>query len=352
MALFLRIPTFLLAALIMLGCASSHPPGQRPSPGITDAYTTSFPTRDVSDELKDILRSVKRISASGIYVTYTFNDRLITREELKTVDVNEIADNTISSTASTAGTAISIFSHERRVALLTNAHVVDYPDTVITYIDRDGVEPNTFISSVKIKKEQNNLIYDLPEVGNFEIIGINQKSDLALLKVKQSQFPSLRAPALNIKSGDPRKLQWGSFVYIMGYPQGHPMVTRGIVSNPNRNDSGDFQTDALFNRGISGGLILGSRDGFRTLEWVGLTNTATATSSIHLVPDPLKAADYRPFDPYTDSIYVEEKREITYGITQSIPIQKIFRFLLSYSVELKRMGFRVNQLIDRDNESN
>ena len=32
--------------------------------------------------------------------------------------------------------------------------------------------------------------------------------------------------------GDASRLTWGSFVYVLGYPQGYPMVTRGIVSLP------------------------------------------------------------------------------------------------------------------------
>jgi S1-C subfamily serine protease len=326
-----------------LGCASTVPTERRDSPVTTQNYTTSFPTRDVSDQLQNIKESVIRISSTGIYRTYIIEDRLLKRSDLEKVDLEDIASRSITSNESTAGTAISLYSDKRNVALITNAHVVNYPDTLISYVDREGVSPNTFINSVKIKKNQNNLIYDLPYVGSFDIIGLNEKSDLALLKVNKSNFPNFDAPRLQIPAGNPADLSWGSFVYIMGYPKGYPMITRGIVSSPGRNEYDDFLTDALFNPGISGGLIMATRNDFRSFEWVGMTNTASADITKMLVPDPLKSSDYENFDIYRDSIYVETKTNLTYGITQAIPMKRVIEFLESHERELQRLGFRVSR---------
>lgn len=336
--------SFILICTLLWGCASTPPATENSSPPKrSKTYTTSFPNRDVSSQLKRIQNSIKRISATGIYITYFFEDRLLTKKELDTYDIEEIATRRLTSNESTAGTAVSIFANDRYIGLLTNAHVVDFPDTLISYIENEDVKPETFVKSVKIKKNQNNLIYDLPYVGSFDIVGFDIRADLALLRVSLNDFPDLDAPRLPIAIGDPADLGWGSFVYIMGYPKGYPMITRGIVSDPQRNDNDDFLTDALFNPGISGGLIIASRDSFRSFEWIGMTNTASADIEKRLVPDPAKASSYQTFDPYLDSPYVEIKTQLSYGITQSIPMKKIISFLKEHQRELRRMGFRLNR---------
>lgn len=330
-----------LAVFFLWSCGSTETVERKESTKVSSTYTTSFPTRDASDQISSIRESVIRISSTGIYRTYILEDKMLTRNDLNGINIQDMATRNITSNESTAGTAISLYSDDRNVVLITNAHVVNYPDTLVAYVDREGIPKKTYIHSVKIKKKQNNLIYDLPNVGKFDILDVDENSDLALLKVNKSNFPNLRAPGLQIRKGDPADLEWGSFVYIIGYPKGYPMITRGIVSSPERNEYDDFLTDALFNPGISGGLIMATRTDFRTFEWVGMTNTASADLSKLLVPDPLKSSEYQNFDIYRDSIYVETKTSLTYGITQSIPMKRIMEFLESNERTLQRLGIRL-----------
>jgi len=339
-------PLLLVVACSWIGACATNPPASE-SEGqptrVSRTYTTSFPTKDVSRQLSDIQESVKRISSTGIYITYFIEDRLITEEELKALDIEEIATRKMTSNESTAGTAISIFENNRRIALLTNAHVVDFPDTLLSYVEHDDVPPETFVNAVKIKQSQSNLIYDLPNLGRFEINGFDERNDLALLNVRRTDFPDIDAPPLPIRVGNPADLRWGSFLYIVGYPKGYPMITRGIVSDPSRNDYDDFLTDALFNPGISGGLMIATRDNFNTFEWVGMTNTASAEIEKRLVPDPAKVERYRPLDPYPDTAFVGTKTQINYGITQSIPMKRIIAFLEENERDLRNMGFRISK---------
>lgn len=338
-----RIFSLIVICSLVWSCASNPPPTEDRPARRSGSYTTSFPTKDVSRQLGNIQNSIKRISATGIYITYYIEDRLITEEELKTVDIEDISTRTLTSNESTAGTAISIFQNSRRIAMLTNAHVVDFPDTLLSYVERDNIPSETFINAVKIKQSQNNLIYDLPNIGRFEITGFDDQDDLALISVSRVEFPNIDAAQLPISVGDPSDLQWGSFLYIIGYPKGYPMITRGIVSDPRRNSYDDFLTDALFNPGISGGLIMATRDNFNSFEWVGMTNTAAAEIEKRLVPNPSKVNRYEPLEPYPDTAYVGVKTQINYGITQSIPMKRIIAFLEENERELRRMGFRVSK---------
>jgi len=101
-----------------------------------------------------------------------------------------------------------------------------------------------------------------------EIVGRDQKTDLALLRVKPDK------PLKSVKFGDSEKLRLGEWVVAIGNPFSlGGTVTAGIVSARNRDiNSGPYdnyiQTDAAINRGNSGGPLF-NLDG----EVVGI-NTA------------------------------------------------------------------------------
>src|SRR5260370_25745669 len=88
-----------------------------------------------------------------------------------------------------------------------------------------------------------------------EIIGKDQKTDIALLRVKPDK------PLKAVKFGDSEKLRLGEWVIAIGNPFSlGGTVTAGIVSAPNRDiNSGPYdsyiQTDAAINRGNSGGPL-------------------------------------------------------------------------------------------------
>ena len=106
-----------------------------------------------------------------------------------------------------------------------------------------------------------------------ELIGKDQKTDIALLKVKPDK------PLKAVKFGDSERLRLGEWVIAIGNPFSlGGTVTAGIVSARNRDiNSGPYdnyiQTDAAINRGNSGGPLF-NLDG----EVVGI-NTAIISPS-------------------------------------------------------------------------
>jgi serine protease Do len=88
-----------------------------------------------------------------------------------------------------------------------------------------------------------------------EIVGIDKKTDLAVLKFKPAK------PLVAVKFGDSDKLRLGDWVVAIGNPFSlGGTVTAGIVSAKNRDiSSGPYdsyiQTDAAINRGNSGGPL-------------------------------------------------------------------------------------------------
>ena len=106
-----------------------------------------------------------------------------------------------------------------------------------------------------------------------ELIGKDQKTDIALLRVKTDK------PLKAVKFGDSDKLRLGEWVIAIGNPFSlGGTVTAGIVSARNRDiNSGPYdnyiQTDAVINRGNSGGPLF-NLDG----EVIGV-NTAIISPS-------------------------------------------------------------------------
>jgi serine protease Do len=89
-----------------------------------------------------------------------------------------------------------------------------------------------------------------------KIIGADQRTDVALVKIEATGLPS-------VKIGDPNRLRVGEWVIAIGSPFGlDNTVTAGIVSAKGR-ETGDFlpfiQTDVAVNPGNSGGPLLNMR---------------------------------------------------------------------------------------------
>src|ERR1700724_3140664 len=88
-----------------------------------------------------------------------------------------------------------------------------------------------------------------------ELVGVDKKTDLAVLKFKPTK------PLIAVKFGDSDKLRLGEWVVAIGNPFSlGGTVTAGIVSARNRDiNSGPYdsyiQTDAAINRGNSGGPL-------------------------------------------------------------------------------------------------
>lgn len=113
--------------------------------------------------------------------------------------------------------------------ILTNGHVVEDADEIVVSL------------------------YDRRQF-DARLVGVDQRSDIALLKVAADDLPRVRV-------GDPGRLEVGEWVVAIGSPFGFDhSVTAGIVSAkgrslPNDNYVPFIQTDVAINPGNSGGPL-------------------------------------------------------------------------------------------------
>ena len=131
----------------------------------------------------------------------------------------------------------------RRVNSLGSGFIVDPAGLVVTnnHVIADADEVNVILNDGSTLKA--------------EVVGRDQRTDLALLRVKPTK------PLKAVKFGDSDKLRLGEWVIAIGNPFSlGGSVTAGIVSARNRDiQSGPYdnyiQTDAAINRGNSGGAL-------------------------------------------------------------------------------------------------
>jgi len=112
------------------------------------------------------------------------------------------------------------------------------------------------ITNAHVVAEADSVIVKLADKREFkaEIIGIDRRTDVALLKIKASNLPS-------VKFGDPEKVKVGQWVAAIGSPFGlENTMTVGVVSAkgralPQENFVPFIQTDVAINPGNSGGPL-------------------------------------------------------------------------------------------------
>lgn len=333
--------TFLtLLILIIISCSSVTYEKIYPTLG-DGKYDSEFPYKGSSAELQIISHSVKRINSTGFYNTYFFNiEDEVTLNDLQNKPVDSLAVETGFADQSTSGTATIIYYSEGRLALLTCAHVVNYPDTILSYfVDADGKSTN-FLETVLIRDDQVIYAAGFPEGSRMDIIAMDKKMDVAIIGRRYPILLDYQFPAFSFQIGKARELDWGTFVYVFGYPMNYQMITKALVSSPNRESDGSFLLDAVVNQGYSGGIVLAIKDGIPNFELVGIVQWVPESEEYILGPPPRKTAnEYNPLVPYNGEIFVKRQANIKYGIAKIIPIESIVEFIQNNRSDLDNQGY-------------
>jgi len=306
-----------------------------------EGYDSRFPSGNVSDDLAAATRAVKKIYSISSYTTWKFKrESAITRFDILTGSYKKEAWGIISTKETVFGTAVVISSPARKVALLTCAHIIDSPDTLISYFPPQGDDPVACIQSFSVKEKQENWVKDLPSCGSFTVLASDIPGDIAILG-KDCESLTDTVTMFPFPAGRVNDLGWGSFVYIFGYPLGNLMVTTGIVSPLSKRPQGEFSVDALLNKGCSGGVILALRNGVPNFELVGLVKNVGSDREEFLRP----AAGTAPgidWMPYKGEINAATREVIQYGLNAVVPVGAILDFYKKNRRSLIEAGYNLD----------
>jgi hypothetical protein len=310
-------------------------------------YDSEFPYKGASEELREISQTVQRIQSSTFYRTYTFDESAeLKANNFDSTNLKLLAITEGYADQSMAGTGTVVYAQEGKVVILTCAHIVQSPDTIISYFPDSAGNYTNNIQALFIKERQVIYVAGFPEGSVFDLLIADSKNDLALIGKDYKIIPSFKFPALSYPVGKAKELDWGTFVYVFGYPLNYQMVTKAIVSNPNRDESGSFVIDAVVNNGMSGGLVLAIRDGVPNFEMVGIIQRIPEEEENVLVPKKLKNNErYSSIVPYEGEEYVKRFSSIRYGIARVISSEAILEFFERNKNALYNMNYQLDKFI-------
>ena len=312
----------------------------------SNSYDSGFPNSNCSKQLEEISQTVYRINSLAFYRVYIFSDTSkIKKQDLTdhSIEIMHVKSTYVDRTSS--GTALSIYSSGGKVLLLTCAHIIDFPDTIVTYFsDAKGVFTDN-VQSIGFKEKETIYVASFPGDSQVKEILVNKDEDLALLGNDYGPTSHTYFPVFNFPFGNSSQLEWGDFVYLFGYPMNFKMMTKAIVSSPNYDKEGSFLIDAVVNRGYSGGIVLALRGGVPNFELVGIVQWITDENENVLEPAALEGAlKYDPTVPYKGDMFAKQLQLLRYGITKVIPVEKIRNFLKSNSEFLNKNGYSLTML--------
>ncbi len=297
-------------------------------------YDSEAPTRSISKELEFVSNTVRKLNVVAFYMTYELPPGAIT-EKSKLTKGNLIIKATAThvSNQSVSGTVTVIYNKEKLIGMLTCNHIVDFPDTVFD-LYRSKIQG---FRSVSVKVKQNNFVTGMPPGSEVKIIAQDKANDIAFLK-QEIEVAGANIKVMDFPLGSSKYFDWGSRVWIVGYPLGNLMVTEAIVSKSNSKRDTRFLTNAVFNQGISGSPVIALRDGVPNFELVGMAASTSAKSIYYLKPDnPEKFT--QSDEPFVGEVVLANERLINYGVTYSVTIDEIRRFLQSNGTILSSEGY-------------
>ncbi len=329
--------------LFLLSCTGTQPPASvtRFADGY---YDSEYPQKPVSSYLKKISSTVRLITSLTFYREYyfRFEDTVSISQIHTNPEITRQADNTIIEKPA-SGTAMLVSIKNNKALLLTCAHTIYEPDTLINFYQNDQSSSTNRIRSLSIKIRQSKHVVGLPGSGRLTILANDSTLDLALV---QQNIPVNLFPPLTVFTyplGKSAELNWGSFVYLFGFPHGKKIVSNAIVSHPNRNTEHDFIINATMYQGVSGGPILALRDGPPHLELVGIANALPIIQHLVVRPDPNLEITPSTFgQPYSGSLFIERQNEIIQGMTFALSAEKIRLFFTKYESLLKANDIKLS----------
>jgi S1-C subfamily serine protease len=337
----LAVSTFLFAS-----CTSAIYKDMYPTL-IDGRYDSEFPYRGCSKQLEEVSETVKRITVMAHYKSYSFpRSDSVKISDITTDFLNQLEPIAAYQHYTTAGTGTVIYCEDNRIALVTCAHVVDYSDTVVTRYLGPDYRVTPYIHTIAIKTNQIVFLNEVAGGTSLETLALDRIADLAVIGERLPERQNQLIKVFQYPLGRAKQLEWGSFVYVFGYPSGYRMITKGIVSLSSRPSQPSFVVDAVVSPGSSGSIALAIRDGVPNFELVGIIKMIPAQVSYILAPGREADIEYDPLEPYHGEVFVQRKSEIQQGIAVAIPTETVISFLSANQRQLSRRGYDISSWLN------
>ncbi len=339
-----------LVAFIVSSCSNINPTKNTTTTDFLNVtqhkpnkYDSLSPQIDPSDEFERFSDIIKRIQITTFYTTYYFDQsQRITPAILKYQRASKLAKAKYEFNYSKTGTAVGLQYLTDKLILMTCEHVVFVPDTIYVFQDPLKTGNRSPILSVSILNKKENYLFGAPRLNDFTVIATDKEIDIALITAEVPTEHYYNISTLDIPLGDESRFKWGSIVYSFGFPIGTKMMVKGIVSHSTDDSNTTYNHNSLFNRGLSGGLVVALRGDVPNFEWVGISNASSATTEYNLKPNKQISFDLEERQIYTDTIFVEKQIQINQGISKTVKPSVIRKFLKNNIQAINQAGFDLN----------
>lgn len=311
------------------------------------AYKVSHPLYEF-EEMKlntfnELERSILKLTCSAFYENYYY--ALPSKGSGDSVSQESLLIEKKFTTNSVAGTGLFVLQSANKILILTCHHVFDFEDSLKTFYLDKNKKVSKYLQSRSIKFGQT--IYVTHRNGTIsqgKIITQDGKMDIALVETQAIENALSEIPFQGTFSKE-SKLKLGQEVYLLGFPKGYFMITRGLASPSKYKDK--FLVDASFNRGFSGGVTIMFDNQTGDYQYVGMANATAYDSQIALGPsDTIINLEAYQSIPYEEDSYIKELKMINYGITFVVSGEVISDFFKMEEYKLKQLGYyNVSKLV-------
>ncbi|MGH7497149.1 MAG: S1 family peptidase [bacterium] len=241
------------------------------------------------------------------------------------------------------GGGLIIYRDLQYAVILTSAHVFNKPDTIYHYDRADTSVSRRLLLGRAVQKSRN--FYVINQSNQYliaEVLHQDQRTDLALLQV-----PVSAALGTNFPFGlaAPEEIEWGDFVYVIGYPREVKQLSTGVVSRVPF--PGAFILDTVARFGFSGGpvFIVRPESG---LELAGVVRGVPANKLRYVAPPKDLPAAQVLNDQDLKGLASQEIDLIDYGTTYAVGTDFIKKFLHEADEVLKRRGIELDERYVKD----
>lgn len=311
------------------------------------AYKVSHPLYEFEEAKLNIFneleRSMLKLTCSAFYENFYYNPPSQFSDE--SISQESLLIQKKFTTNSVAGTGLLITQSANKILILTCHHVFDFEDTLKTYYLDKNKQITKYLQSLAKKFGQT--IYVTHKNGTIsqgKIISSDENYDIALIETEAIENALSEVPFQGIFSHE-SKVKLGQEVYLLGFPKGHFMITRGLASPSKYKEK--FIVDASFNRGFSGGVTITFDNQSGDYQYVGMANSTAYDSQIALGPsDAIINLESYQSAPYEDDVYIKELKMINYGITFILSGDIIANFFKKEEEKLRLLGYsNVSRLV-------
>lgn len=293
---------------------------------------------DIFDNLQ---KSIVKITASSYYKNHYYD---YPQNDEESQYLGKLLVNSNLTTNSVAGTGLIVYQDYSKQYILTCQHVFDFQDTIRTYYLDNKQEETNYLKSLSSKVGEQILVFHKNGQSTVaKVIAEDVKNDIALIETELDDFQFMEKKFEGMY-GDSDMMQFGQEVYLIGFPKGFFMITRGLVSPTQFKNK--YLIDAPFNRGFSGGIVIRLTTEKPYHEFMGMANSISYSSEYVLSPvEDLRVVEKHKFIPYDNNIYTKELKSLNYGITYIVKSRLIIDFLKKYAKGLSIQDFEIQEQV-------